>query len=277
MNITNHNTIKSRHGPHAIRRIALQSQHACGLGTDEQNMLQTLREAPALKHFNLETVMTSQRDEPEMTSSRASPKKGVGWTHHWRLDWKTIQHEENEERQKHEQTVILKSNSGWKTFWRTTTMRERKPPGNKTGKTLPHHFTKKTANNNAQTLHATHSDQPCKMILPSQHPHRRRNMCFLMCPCMTWNTVPLGGHAHSHKIQLTAPPSQHLIEQTRTTTGRRSVALGTLTLRRLHREKKQRGSCHVALHKKCWMNWPLTHGVERTSTKRQRARNMISS
>ena len=45
----------------------------------------------------------------------------------------TNENEENAERQKHEQTVIMKSNSRWKTFWRTTTMREWKPPGNKTG------------------------------------------------------------------------------------------------------------------------------------------------
>ena len=115
---------------------------------------------------------------------------------------------------------------------------------------LPHHFTPKTANNNAQTLQATHSGQPCKMIQPSHHPQWRRNMRFLMCPSMTWNTVPLGGHAHSHKFQLTAPPSQHLIEQTRTTTGRNSVALATPTLRRLHREKNQRGSRHVTLRQR---------------------------
>ena len=99
-----------------------------------------------------------------------------------------------------------------------------------------------------------------------------------MCPSMKWNTVPLGGHAHSHKFQLTAPPSQHLIEQTRTTTGRHSVALNTLTLKWRRREMNRWWSCHVALHKKCWMNWPLTHGIKRTNTKkRQRARNMISS
>ena len=34
------------------------------VGTDEQNVRQTLREAPALVNFNLDT---SQRDEPEMT------------------------------------------------------------------------------------------------------------------------------------------------------------------------------------------------------------------
>ena len=56
-------------------------------GTDEQNVRQTLREAPALVNFKLDTDKTSQRDEPEMTSSRGSPKKGVGWTHHGRLDW----------------------------------------------------------------------------------------------------------------------------------------------------------------------------------------------
>ena len=91
---------------------------------------------------------------------------------------------------------------------------------------LPHHFTQKNGKQQRTiTSCTTHSDQPCKMIQPSQHPHWRRNICFLLCPNMTWNTVPLGGHAHSHKIQLIAPPSQHLIEQTRTTTGRHSVAL----------------------------------------------------
>ena len=45
-------------------------------GTDEQNVLQSLREAPALKNFKLDPEKTSQRDEPEMTSSRGSPKKG---------------------------------------------------------------------------------------------------------------------------------------------------------------------------------------------------------
>ena len=58
-------------------------------GTDEQKVLQSLREAPALKNFKLDTDKTSQRDKPEMTSSRGSPKKGVGWTHHWRLNWNT--------------------------------------------------------------------------------------------------------------------------------------------------------------------------------------------
>ena len=156
----------------------------------------------------------------------------------------TIQHQENEERQKHEQTVILISNSGWKPQCESESRMETKQVA------LPHHFTKKTANSNAQTPHATHSGQPCKMIQTSQHPHRRRNMRFLMCPNMTWNTVPFGGHADSHTIQLTAPPSQHLIEQTRTTTGRHSVALATPTLRRLHREKKQRGSLHVTLRQR---------------------------
>ena len=47
----------------------------------------TPRKTPALVNFNLETEKTSQRDEPEMTSPRGSPKKGVGWTHHWRLNW----------------------------------------------------------------------------------------------------------------------------------------------------------------------------------------------
>ena len=71
-----------------------------------------------------------------------------------------------------------------------------------------------------------------------------------MCPNMTWNTVPLGGHAHSHTIQLTAPPSQHLIEQTRTTTGRRSVALSTLTLRWRRREMSHIWFGHSALRQK---------------------------
>ena len=116
---------------------------------------------------------------------------------------------------------------------------------------LPHHFTQKAANNNAQSLHASHSDQPCKMIQTSQHPHWGRNMCFLMSPCMTWNTVPLGGHAHSHTIEHAAPPSQHFIEQTRTITGRHFVALATHTLRRLHRGKNQRRSRHVSLRQRC--------------------------
>ena len=68
-----------------------------------------------------------------------------------------------------------------------------------------------------------------------------------MCPNMTWNTVPLGGHAHSHTNQLTAPLSQHLIEQARTTTGRRSVALSTLTLRWRRREMSQIWFGHSAL------------------------------
>ena len=75
-------------------------------------------------------------------------------------------------------------------------------------------------------------------------------MCFLLCPNMTWNTVPLCGHAHSHKIQLTAPPSQHLIAQARTTTGRRSVALSTLTLRWRRREMSQIWFGHSALRQK---------------------------
>ena len=115
---------------------------------------------------------------------------------------------------------------------------------------LPHHFTKKTASDNAQTLQARHPGQPCKMIQPSQHPHWRRNTWFLMCPNMTRNTVPLGGHAHSHTIQLTAPPSQHFIEQTRTTTGRRSVALSTLTLKWRRREMSQMWFGHFALRQK---------------------------
>ena len=124
----------------------------------------------------------------------------------------TNEHEENAERQKHEQTVILKSNSGWKTFWRTITMRERQPPGNKTGcaPTPFHQEKRQTATH--QTPQATHSGQPCKMIQTSQHPHWRRNMRFLMCPNLTWNTVPLGGHADSHTIKLTAPPSQQLAD-----------------------------------------------------------------
>ena len=90
---------------------------------------------------------------------------------------------------------------------------------------LPHHFTKKNGKQQR-------TDTSYNTLWPTlqndsnftQHPQWRRNMCFLMCPSMTWNTVPLGD-AHSHKIQLTAPPSQHLIEQTRTITGRHSVAL----------------------------------------------------
>ena len=161
-------------------------------GTDEHNVLQSLREAPALVNFNLDTEKTSQRDEPEMTSSRGSPKKGVGWTHHGRLRLKRSEHEENAEREKHEQTVIMKSNSGWKTFWRTTAMRER------SRLEPPHHFTKKTANSNAQTLHArTHSDQPCKMIQPSHHPHMTKKHVFPivsqhdMKHGSTWWTRPL--------------------------------------------------------------------------------------
>ena len=69
---------------------------------------------------------------------------------------------------------------------------------------------------------------------------------------------PLGGHAHSHTIQLTAPPSQHLIEQARTTTGRRSVALSTLTLRWCRREMRQIWFGHSALRQKVLDEpWPL--------------------
>ena len=55
--------------------------------TGEQDVRQTLREAPALVNFKLDTEKTSQRDETEMTSPHGSPKKGVGWIHHWRLNW----------------------------------------------------------------------------------------------------------------------------------------------------------------------------------------------
>ena len=150
----------------------------------------------------------------------------------------TNEHEENAERQKHEQTVILKNNSGWKTLWRTTTVRERKPPGNKTGcATTPfhqEHGKQQRTDTSCNTLRPTLQNDS-NFTAPSL---TKRNMCFLMCPCMTRNTVPLGGDADSHTIQLTAPPSQHLIEQARTTTGRHSVALATPTLRRLHREKE---------------------------------------
>ena len=143
---------------------------------------------------------------------------------------------------------------------------------------LSYLLTRKTSWHNAQTLHATHPNQTCKMIQPSHHPHWRRNTCFLMSPSMTWNTVPLGGHAHSNTIEHAAPPSQHFIEQARTATSRRSVSFSNLTLRWRRKETNRWWPRHVALHKKCWMNWSLTHGVERTSTKkRQRARNMISS
>ena len=129
-------------------------------------------------------------------------------------------------------------------------MRERKPPGNKTG-CAPTPFHQENGKQQRTITSCTaHSDQPCKIIQPSQHPHWRRNMCFLTCPSMTWNTVPLGGDAHSNTIQLTAPPSQHLIEQARTTTGRRSVALSTLTLRWRRREMSQIWFGHSALLQK---------------------------
>ena len=227
VNITNLSTISSRHGPHAIRRIALQSKHACGLAL----MNRTFCNHSEHLHLSISTWTQTRR------LRGMNPK----WPHHVALRKKvldelimdvwteTIQHEENEERQKHEQTVILKSNSGWKTFWRTTAMRERKPPGNKTG-CAPTPFHPKNGKQQR-------TDTSCITLRPTLQndsnftaPHWRRNMRFLMCPSMTWNTVPLGGHAHSHKIQLTAPPSQHLIEQTRTTTGRHSVAFATPTL-----------------------------------------------
>ena len=218
-------------------------------GTHEQNVLQSLREAPALVNFKLDTDKTSQRDEPEMTSSRGSPKKGVGWNHHWRLNWNKRTWRKRRASETWTNRDLEKVTQGEK-------LSEEQPQCESGSRletkltALPHHFTKKTANSNAQTPHATHSGQTCKMIQPSHHPHWRRNMCFLMCPNMTWNTVPLGGDADSHTIQLTAPPSQHLIEQTRTTTGRRSVALSTLTLRWRRREMSQIWFGHAALRQK---------------------------
>ena len=66
--------------------------------------------------------------------------------------------------------------------------------------------------------------------------------------------------------------------QTRTTTGRHSVALATPTLRRLHREKKQRRSPHVTLRQRCarWthhrrLQWRNT--LTNKQTKRTRSTN----
>ena len=155
VNITNHSTISSRHGPHAIRRIALQSQHACGLA-----LINRTYGNHSAKHLHLSISSSTQ--------TRRLRGMNQKWPRHEALRkrvldeiiidvWaETNEHEENAERQKHEQTVIMKSNSGWKTFWRTTAMRERRPP---------HHFTKKTANSNAQTLHARHTQtNPAKLF-----------------------------------------------------------------------------------------------------------------
>ena len=129
VNITNHSTISSRHGPHAIRRIALQSQHACGLA-----LINRTYGNHSAKHLHLSISTWTQRRRLRGMNQKwprhVALRKRVSdeliidvWT-------ETNEHEENEEREKHEQTVILKSNWGWKTFWRTTAMRERKPPGN---------------------------------------------------------------------------------------------------------------------------------------------------
>ena len=155
VNITNHSTISSRHGPHAIRRIALQSQHACGLA-----LINRTYGNHSAKHLHLSISSSTQ--------TRRLRGMNQKWPRHEALRkrvldeiiidvWaETNEHEENAERQKHEQTVIMKSNSGWKTFWRTSAMRERRPP---------HRFTKKTANSNAQSLHAQHTQtKPAKLF-----------------------------------------------------------------------------------------------------------------
>ena len=172
VNITNHSTISSTHCPHAIRRIALQSQHACGLAL--MNITYCNHSAKDL-HLSIST----------WTQRRRLRGMNQKWPRHVALRkrvldelimdvWtETIQHEENAEREKHEQTVILKSNSGWKTFWKTTAMRERKPHGNKTGcaptpfhpqkrqPTTHRHFKQHTLANPAKwfKLHSTLNDE----------------------------------------------------------------------------------------------------------------------
>ena len=235
VNITNHSTISSRHGPHAIRRIDAAITTRLWAGTDEQNVRQTLREAPALKKIQV----GNREDVSE------------GWTRNDLVTWlsekgcwmKTSLTSELKQTIMKKTQSVRNMNKPWS--WKVTQgekLSEEQPQCESENRletklaALPHHFTKKTASDNAQTLQARHPGQPCKMIQPSQHPHWQRNTCFLMCPNMPRNTVPLGGHAHSHNIEHAAPPSQHLIEQTRTTTGRRSVALSPLTLRWRRRE-----------------------------------------
>ena len=191
----------------------------------------------------------------------------------------TIQHEENAEREKHEQTVILKSNSGWKTFWKTTAMRERKPHGKKQV-ALPHHFAHKNGNQQR-------TDTSSNTLWPTLQndsnftaPSMTKNMRFLMCPSMKLNTVPLGGHAHSHKFQLTAPPLQHLIEQTRTTTGRHSVALALPHWEDCTEKRTKRISSRHSATEVCRMNSsptsPVTqHTDQQTSQTNQKHESKI--
>ena len=120
-------------------------------GTDEHNVLQSLPRSTCTCQFQL-----GHREDVSEGWTRNDlvtwlSEKGCWMNTSWTSGLKTIQHEENEEREKHEQTVIMKSNSGWKTFWRTTAMRERKPPGNKNWLRSHTISPTKTATNNAQT------------------------------------------------------------------------------------------------------------------------------
>ena len=63
------------HGPSAIRRITLQSQHAGGLALTNKKMTITPRSTCFCEFPPTKTRKTSQREEPKMTLSRSPPKE----------------------------------------------------------------------------------------------------------------------------------------------------------------------------------------------------------
>ena len=70
VNITNVCTISSRHGPLAIRRIALQSQHACGLALTNKTCCNH-----SAKHLHLSISTWNREDVSE------------GWTRNDLVSW----------------------------------------------------------------------------------------------------------------------------------------------------------------------------------------------
>ena len=110
----------------------------------------------------------------------------VGWTS-WTSGLKLEENAERETWTNHD----LKSNSGWKTFWRTTAMRE--PPGNKTGcAPTPFHPQKRQPTTHSTLQH--HSGEAPAKFQTSQHPQWRRNMRFLKTSTEGWTRNDLVAH-----------------------------------------------------------------------------------